>query len=107
MDNEIAHMGVVDGLLRLGLPGDVGGGVVRIDADDIDLVQIFKFCGIDAAEFAAEDEMKQLLGWSFGHWLIPAVPARCAMRRAWVIPARWSERAQDRPARHAARVPLQ
>ena len=32
--DEIAHLRIVDGLLRLGLPGGVGGRIVRIDADD-------------------------------------------------------------------------
>ena len=42
MDDEIAHLRIVDGLLRLGLPGRVGGGVVRIDADDVELVEILE-----------------------------------------------------------------
>src|SRR5713226_7512454 len=37
--DKVAHMGVVDGLLRLRLPGGISGGVVRINADDVELVE--------------------------------------------------------------------
>ena len=40
MDDEIAHAGVVDGALRRALPGVVGGFVVRIGADEIDVGEI-------------------------------------------------------------------
>ena len=62
MDDEVAHMRVVDGLLRLGLPGGIGGGVVRIDADDVELVEILEFDAAELGQFAAEDEMQQLSG---------------------------------------------
>jgi len=35
-------MRVVDGLLRLGLPGDMGGRIVGVDADDLDLIEILE-----------------------------------------------------------------
>ena len=60
MNDEIAHMGVVDGLLRLRLPGGMGAGVVRIDADDVEPVEILEFGAPKVAELAAEDEMEQL-----------------------------------------------
>src|SRR5262249_52888488 len=40
--DEVAHVSVVDGLLRLRLPGRIGGRIVRIDADDIELVEILE-----------------------------------------------------------------
>ena len=40
MDDEIAHLRVVDGLLRLAPPSRIGGGVIRVEADDIDLFEI-------------------------------------------------------------------
>src|SRR5450631_2803741 len=61
MDDEIPHLRVVDGLLRLAPPGRIGGGVVRVDADDIELVEILEFGRFEAVELAAEHEMKQLL----------------------------------------------
>src|SRR5258708_28330317 len=67
MNDEVTHLCVIDGLLRLGLPGGMGCGVVRIDANDVNLVQIFEFGGIDPAQLATEDEMQQLFGWSCGH----------------------------------------
>src|ERR1700731_1420705 len=36
VNDEVAHMGVVDGLLRLGLPCPISSGIVRINADDIE-----------------------------------------------------------------------
>jgi hypothetical protein len=47
--------------LRLCLPGRVGRGIVRIDADDVELVEILEFGIRHAVEFAAEDEVKELL----------------------------------------------
>jgi hypothetical protein len=42
MHDEIAHLGVVDGGLRLGLPGRVGGRVVGKYADNVDLVEVLE-----------------------------------------------------------------
>ena len=42
VDDEIAHLRIVHGRLRPGLPGRVGGGVVREDSDDIELGQILE-----------------------------------------------------------------
>src|ERR1700682_4279625 len=60
VDDEISHMGVVNGLLRLGPPGRISGGMVRINANDIELVEILEFGPFQIGELAAEDEMKQL-----------------------------------------------
>ena len=48
VDDEIAHLRVVDRLLRLGLPGRIGGRVVRIDADDVELVEILELGAVEA-----------------------------------------------------------
>jgi hypothetical protein len=42
VDDEVAHLGVVDSHLRLGLPGRVGGGIVGKHADDFDLVEVLE-----------------------------------------------------------------
>ncbi len=60
MNDEIAHAGVVDTRLRFALPGVVGGGVVRIDADNIKRRQIGEANALDILKFAAEDQMKEL-----------------------------------------------
>src|ERR1700688_1042440 len=71
VDDEIAHMGVVDSLLRLRLPGAIGAGVIRIDADNLDLVEVLELTAAKLAELAAKDEMQQLFsGYLFGHGLI-------------------------------------
>src|SRR5262249_33420799 len=62
MHDEIAHMGVVDGLLRLRAPRRKGGGVIGIDADEVELVQILELGAVELRELAAEHEMQQLLG---------------------------------------------
>src|SRR5581483_4931984 len=79
VDDEVAHMRVVDGLLRLGLPGDIGTGVIRVDADDVDLVEIAELVAAEFGEFAAEDQMQQLR--LFRTWLNPSqnTPAAAAM----------------------------
>src|SRR5215211_6292484 len=61
MDDEVAHMGVVDGRLRLRLPGHTGRRVVRIDADDVELREVPELRAPELLELAAEDEMRQLL----------------------------------------------
>src|ERR1700732_2811133 len=42
MDDEIAHLRVVDRALRLGPPGGVGRRIIRIEADDLDVVQVLE-----------------------------------------------------------------
>ena len=61
MDDEIAHLRIVDRALRLGTPGDVGGGIVRIEADDLDIVEVLEGVVLEIEQLTANDEMKQLL----------------------------------------------
>src|SRR5262245_58502572 len=61
MDNKGTHFGIVDGLLGFRLPGGIGSGVVRIDADDVKPVEIFELAGRDIGQLAAKHEMQQLL----------------------------------------------
>src|ERR1700752_2655656 len=42
VNDEVAHVGVVHGSLRLGLPRRIGGGVVGKDADDVEPAQILE-----------------------------------------------------------------
>jgi len=71
--DEIAHVGVVDGLLRLRLPGRVGGRVVRIDADDIQLVEILELEVVQILQLATKDKVQKLLGGGFfSPWQIPS-----------------------------------
>src|SRR4051812_5732884 len=67
MHDEISHMRVVHCLLRLGLPGRIGGRIIRIDADEIELVQILEVDCVELAESAAKYEMEQLLGGCLRH----------------------------------------
>ena len=60
VNHEVAHVGVVHGLLRLRLPGRVSGRVIRIHADDLDLVEVLEGDVFEIGQFAADDEMKQL-----------------------------------------------
>ena len=67
MNNEITHVGVIDALLGLRLPGHMGRGVIRKQADDLDLVEILECHVIEVEQFAADNEVKQLRLHSFGH----------------------------------------
>ena len=71
MDDEIAHMGVIDGLLGLRLPCREGRGVVREQPDDLDLVEILESHVIEVKKLATDDEVKQLLLHSFRHECFP------------------------------------
>ena len=71
MHDEIAHMRVVDGLLRLGFPGDMRGRVIGIDADDLDLIEILERVVFEIDQLAADDEVKQLLRSTIWHDWFP------------------------------------
>src|SRR3989344_5596580 len=86
VDDEIAHVSVVDGVLRLGLPGHIGGGIVRVDADDLDLVEVLEFGAVQLGEFAAEHEGGQLFGrFGVGHYEILRNSPGCGLRRHYTV----------------------
>lgn len=64
VDDEITHMRIVDGLLRLRTPRDIGARVIRIDADDIDLGQVLEFDVLKPRKLATDNQVKKLLLWS-------------------------------------------
>src|SRR5947208_1614920 len=61
VDDEIAHLRVVHGALRHRLPGFVGFRVVRIHADEVELVEVGELDIVERFELAAEYEVEQLL----------------------------------------------
>ena len=67
MDDEIAHLRIVDRALRLGPPGGVGGRIIRVEADDLDVVEILEDVVLEIDELAADDEVKQLLRGTIWH----------------------------------------
>src|SRR3972149_168539 len=60
MPDEIAHMGVIDGTVGGVLPGVIGFSIVRIDADDIEGVEVGELHTFELGELAAKDEVEQL-----------------------------------------------
>src|SRR5262245_13964995 len=60
MNDEVAHLGVVDRHLRLGFPDRIGSGVVGIHADAIYLVESLEGDVFEIGELAADHEVKQL-----------------------------------------------
>ena len=67
MDDEIAHLRIVDRALRLGPPGGVGGRIIRVEADDLDVVEILEDVLLEIDELAADHEVKQLLRGTIWH----------------------------------------
>jgi hypothetical protein len=61
MNDEISHLGVIDGLLRPCPPGRVGRRVVGKQAYDFNLRKILERVVLEIGQFAAKDEMQQLL----------------------------------------------
>ncbi len=61
MNHEIAHLGIVDRHLRLLLPDRMRRGIVRVDADNVDLAQVLEGDVLDVFQLAAQDEVKKLL----------------------------------------------
>ena len=67
VNHEVAHVGVVHGLLRLRLPGRESGCIIGVHADDIDLVEILEREVFEIGQLAADDEVKQLLRGTIWH----------------------------------------
>ena len=61
MHDEIAHLGVVDGRLRLRLPRHIGGRVIGKHADDLHLIEVLEGVVFEIDQLAADNEVKQLL----------------------------------------------
>jgi hypothetical protein len=61
MDNEVAHVRIVHGLLRLGLPGGVRRCIIREHADCFDFFEILKSRMLEIDQLYADDEMEQLI----------------------------------------------
>ena len=58
--DEIAHMGIVDGALCFGLPGDKGGGVIGKQAHHMQGGDIFEDVLCGGYQFATKDEVQGL-----------------------------------------------
>ncbi len=63
MHDEVSHFGVVDGTVRFRFSSSIGAGVVRIDTDDVEPVEVAKLHARYAFQLTTEDEMEQLLCW--------------------------------------------
>ena len=74
--HEVAHLGIVDGQLRLLLPHRVGRGIVRIDPDEVDRVEILEDDVVALLDLAADDEVQELLAWWSGLLLTDLVRSR-------------------------------
>src|SRR5262245_46076445 len=97
MHDEVAHMGVIDGLLGFRLPGSIGGGIVGINANDVELVEIPEFHNVQIGELAPEDEVQQLSALALiRHWLHSSLPGDLKP-----LPAAWIPFALETP-RHTA-----
>ena len=71
VDDEVAHVGVVDGLLRPGFPGDVGTGVIGKHTNDFHLIEILERRALEIGQLAADDEMEQLRLGAIWHDFFP------------------------------------
>lgn len=70
MHDKITHMGVIDSHLCLRLPSRERGGVIWVDADNVERAQIPELNILKVFQFAAEDEVQQLFRFaSFRHVL--------------------------------------
>src|SRR5580658_5897701 len=67
MDDEISHLRIVHRLLRLRPPGGVGAGVIGEQTDDFHLRKILERVVLKVVQFAAKDEMQQLLRGTIWH----------------------------------------
>lgn len=58
--HKIAHMGIVYGRQRLGLPGLMGRGVIGKHANEVDIAEIAELGPFEIDKFASEDKVKEL-----------------------------------------------
>lgn len=63
VNDEVAHMSVVDGRRGGSAPGGIGFRVAGEDTDDVKLARIDEFGRVRTNQLAAENEVKQLLVW--------------------------------------------
>ena len=76
MDDEIAHVGIVDAGLGLGLPGGLRGTVVRVAPADVERVEVSEFRAAEHFQLAAENQMQKLFLTAFtGHFGNPGPAA--------------------------------
>src|SRR5262245_46082389 len=61
VQDEIAHLRVIDRSLRRALPGVIGRLVVREGADEVDCLEVRELELVNVLQLAADDEVKQLL----------------------------------------------
>ena len=61
MHDDIAHMGVVDGRLGLGLPSALRAGVIREYPDDVEFCRVAELVPVQLFEFAAKYRCKSSL----------------------------------------------
>lgn len=60
MRDEVAHVGIVYGLLRFGFPRIIGAVVVWEDANHMDVIHIFEGCFRRVDQLATKDEVQTL-----------------------------------------------
>src|ERR1700722_620291 len=63
MDDKISRLRAVDGSLRLAAPGALRARIIGKYADHVDFRRIAKFIRVEALQFAAENQMQELLGF--------------------------------------------
>ena len=90
MNDEIPHFGIVHRHLRFLFPGPIGGGIIGIDADNIQGFQILETDSIETVQFTAKHEMQQLIATSliccFCHRLHPYIFVSWVRRNTSQLP---------------------
>src|SRR3954463_6792979 len=71
VNDEVAHVRVVDARLSLRLPSRIGRGIVRIDTDEIDLRKVLEAHAREVRELSAKDEVKELTLRLSAHVRVP------------------------------------
>src|SRR5581483_4773822 len=106
VDDEVAHQRVVDGGLRLGLPGRERRRVVRVGAHEVDLAEVAELVLADLLQLAADDEVQQLmLGHREGPPYLPAI-ARASISSDGALAAPRNSRSEPGTIRPYASIRL-
>ena len=62
MDDDVAHVRIVDGLLRLGFPGSMRARVIGKNSHYVELRAVAELRAVEALQFTAKDEVEELIG---------------------------------------------
>src|SRR5690348_11093135 len=79
MHDHVLHLGIADRALRMAAPGFLGRGIVRVDPDDVDLVEVLELDTLRVGHPAAHHQVQKLLRHSLAFRAGPKTRFTCSL----------------------------